>query len=70
MLKQRAAHLIQVVADHGVQTWLGAAAVAPGHDGDAAAPFLLRSELVAGELGRQPAQFRWCSGRTDDGIRP
>ena len=59
MLKQRAAHLIQVVADHDVQTWPCAAAVASGHDGDAAAPFLLRSELVAGELGRQPAQFRF-----------
>jgi hypothetical protein len=58
MLKERAAHLVRVAGDNGVQAWPSAAPVASGDDGDAA-PCLLRSELVARELGRQPAQLCW-----------
>ena len=67
MLKKRAAHLVQVIGDHGVQTWPYAAPVASGDDGDAA-PCLLRSELVARELGRQLAQLRCCARHADHGV--
>jgi hypothetical protein len=66
MLKERAAHLVRVVGDKGVQAWPAAAPVASGDDGDAA-PCLLRSELVARELGRQPAQFCWHAGHANHG---
>src|SRR6516165_7179480 len=55
ILKKRAAHLVQVIGDNGVQTRPHAAPMAPGDDGDAT-PGLLCSELVSGELGRQCAQ--------------
>lgn len=66
MLKERAAHLVRVSGDNGVQTWPCAAPVASGDDGDAA-PCLLRSELVARELGRQPAQLCWYAGHANHG---
>src|SRR6266566_1433715 len=58
MLKKHTAHLVQVAGDNGVQAWLCAAPAACGDDGDAT-PCPLRSELVAGELGGQLAQFHW-----------
>ena len=61
MLEKRAAHLVRVVGDNGVQAWPCTAPLAGGEDGDAV-PRSLRSELVARELGRQPGQFRWCVG--------
>ena len=67
MLKERAAHLVQVVGDNGVQAWPCAAPEAYGHDGDAA-PGLLRRELVARELGRQPGQLRWYAGHANHGM--
>jgi hypothetical protein len=57
VLRERPAHLVQVAGDDGVQARPGAAPVPPGHDGDAAAR-PLGGELVAGELGSQPAQLR------------
>ena len=72
MLKERAAHLVRVVGDNGVQAGPYAALVASGDDGDAA-PCLLRSELVAREFGRQLAQLCWYAGhanhRAPAGIR-
>jgi hypothetical protein len=67
LLKKHAAHFVQVVGDDGVQTWPRAALVAPGDDGDAV-PCLLRGELVARELGRQLAQFRWRAGHANHGV--
>ena len=58
VLEKHAAHLVHIIGDHGVQAWPRAAPAACGDDGDAV-PGLLRSELVARELGRQLAQFRW-----------
>jgi hypothetical protein len=69
MLKERVAHLVRVAGDNGVQAWPRAASVAPGDDGDAA-PGLLRSELVAGELSRQPAQLCCYAGHAAHGTRP
>jgi hypothetical protein len=66
MLKERAAHLVQVVGDNGVQAWPCAAPEAHGDDGDAA-PGLLRRELEARELGRQPGQLRWYAGHANHG---
>lgn len=66
MLKERAAHLVRVVGDNGVQAGPYAAPMASGDDGDAA-PCLLRSELVARELGRQPAQLCWYAGHASHG---
>ena len=66
MLKERAAHLVQVVGDNGVQAWPCAAPEAYGDDGDAA-PGLLRRELEARELGRQPGQLRWYAGHANHG---
>ncbi len=54
VFEERAAHLVQVVGDDDVQAWPGGAVVAYRRDGDAA-PALLRTEFIAGELGRQPA---------------
>jgi hypothetical protein len=51
VLTERAAHLVRVVGDNGVQAWPYAAPVASSDDGEAT-PGLLRSELVARELGR------------------
>jgi len=67
MLKKRSAHLVQVAGDNDVQAWLRAAPAAGGEDGDAI-PCLLRSELIAGELGRQLAQFRWQVCHANHGI--
>src|SRR5215471_15676600 len=64
MLEKRAAHLVRVVGDNGVQAWPCAAPVACGDDGDAV-PCLLRSELIARELGRQLAQLRCCAPHAD-----
>jgi hypothetical protein len=66
MLKERAAHLVRVVGDNGVQAWPSAAPMAPGDDGGAA-PCLLRSELVARELGCEPAQLGWYAGHANHG---
>ena len=66
MLKERAAHLVRVVGDNGVQAWPCAALVASGDDGDAA-PCLLRSEVVAWELGRQPGQLCWYASHANHG---
>ena len=66
VLKECAAHLVQVVGDNGVQAWPRAAPVASGDDGDAA-PGRLRRELVARELGRQPGQLRWYAGYANHG---
>jgi hypothetical protein len=67
MLKQRAAHLVQVAGDHGVQARARAAPVACGDDGDAV-PCLLRGELVPGELGRELAQLRRRAGHATHGL--
>lgn len=67
VLEQRAAHLVQVVGDDGVQARACAAPVAHGDDGDPV-PGLLGGELVAGELGRQLAQFRWRAGHANHGV--
>ena len=66
MLKERVAHLVRVVGDDGVHAWPCAAPVAAGDDGDAA-PGPLRSELVARELGREPAQLGWYAGHANHG---
>lgn len=66
MLKKRTPHLVQVIGDNGVQTWPHAAPAASGDDGDAVR-CLLRGELVARELDRQPAQFRWYAGYANHG---
>ena len=54
MLKERAAQLVRVAADNGVQAWPRAPAMALGNDGEAT-PGLVRAELITRELGRQPA---------------
>ena len=66
MLKERAAHLVWIAGDNGVQAGPYAAPVASGDDGDAA-PCLLRSEVVARELGREPAQLGWYAGHASHG---
>src|SRR5215471_18994781 len=67
MLEKRAAHLVRVVGDNGVQAWPCAAPMASGDDGDAV-PCLLRSELIARELGRQLAELRCCARHADHGV--
>ena len=67
MLEKRAAHLVRVVGDNGVQAWPCAAPLAGGEDGDAV-PGSLRSELIARELGRQLAQLRCCAPHADHGV--
>ena len=61
MLKERAAQLVRVVADNGVQAWPCAPTVSLGDDGQAV-PGLLHGELVTRELGRQTAELRWYLG--------
>ena len=61
VLEERAAHLVQVVGDDDVQAWPGGAVVAYRGDGDAA-PCPLRTEFIAGELSRQPAQLCLVAG--------
>jgi hypothetical protein len=64
MLQERAAHLVRVVGDNGVQAWPCAVPATSGDDGDAV-PCLLRSEVVARELGRQPGQLGWHAGHAN-----
>jgi len=58
MLEKRAAHLVRVAGDNGVQARLRAALTARSDDGPAV-PCLLRGEVIVGKLGRQPVQLRW-----------